>query len=103
MRPRFGFGREQVIQILGDFALDPCLERPHQKTEFGLEFEFILGHRQAALNTRTDKGHFVGAVAFFISAAHAKFLFGVFSPFEGHFTGTHQPERVVPQNMKISH
>ena len=94
---------DQVIQILHNLALDPGFERAHQKIQFRVEFEAILGHPQSAIDAGSGETHLIHRFTFFVSAAHAKFFFGMFGPLKGNFSRLTQAQRVMAQDMKISH
>ena len=95
--------RQHVIEHFHDLAFDPALEGAHQKAESGRQLESVLGHCQSALNTAPCKADFVGALALFVSATHAKIVFDLFGPTEGEFSRGRQTQGVMAQDVQISH
>ena len=95
--------RQHVIKHFHDLAFDPALEGTHQKAESGRQLESVLGHCQGAVDAGSCKTDFVGALALFVSATHAKIVFDLFGPTEGEFSRGRQTQGVMAQDVQISH
>ena len=63
----------------------------------------VLGHCQGAVDAGSCKTDFVGALALFVSATHAKILFNLFRPLKGEFSRGRQTQGVMAQDVQISH
>jgi hypothetical protein len=94
---------QQLIQVLGDLALDRLAESTEQEAELGAQVEMVGCHDERAVDTAALELDRILRLAFDHGAFHVEALLDFFGPRPGDFACLGQAQLVRAMDLDVGH